>query len=40
LSELILGDNIFYGHDFNEILSNAMQKNEEATIFTHHVKDP
>ena len=40
LSALILGDNIFFGHDLNQILFNAGQREEGATIFTYHVKDP
>lgn len=40
LSALILGDNIFYGHDLNQILFNAGQREDGATIFTYHVKDP
>jgi glucose-1-phosphate thymidylyltransferase len=40
LSALVLGDNIFYGHDFNELLSNAMAREEGASIFAYHVKDP
>ncbi len=40
LSALILGDNIFYGHDLNDLLSNAMQKEDGATIFAYHVQDP
>ena len=40
LSALILGDNIFYGHDLNDLLYNAMQKEEGATIFAYHVQDP
>jgi len=40
LSALVLGDNIFYGHDFNELLSNAMQRDDGATVFAYHVKDP
>jgi glucose-1-phosphate thymidylyltransferase len=36
---LVLGDNIFYGHDFNQLLLNANQREEGATIFTYHVKD-
>ena len=39
-SALVLGDNIFYGHDLNDLLSNAMQKEEGATIFAYHVQDP
>jgi glucose-1-phosphate thymidylyltransferase len=37
---LILGDNIFYGHDFHIILTNAMQRQNGATVFAYHVKDP
>ena len=40
LSALVLGDNIFYGHDFNELLVNAMERENGATIFTYHVHDP
>lgn len=40
LSALVLGDNIFYGHDFNELLVNAMRRDNGATIFTYHVHDP
>lgn len=37
---LILGDNIFYGHDFVKILKNASQNTEGATIFGYHVSNP
>ena len=40
LSTLILGDNIFYGHDFSQLLLNAKHREEGATIFTYHVQDP
>ncbi len=40
LSALVLGDNIFFGHDFNELLSNAMQRESGATVFAYHVQDP
>ncbi len=40
LSALVLGDNIFYGHDFNELLLNAMQRESGATVFAYHVHDP
>ncbi len=40
LSALVLGDNIFYGHDFNELLGNAMQREIGATVFAYHVHDP
>jgi glucose-1-phosphate thymidylyltransferase len=39
LSALILGDNIFYGHNFNDLLGNAMQRENGATIFAYHVHD-
>ena len=39
-STLVLGDNIFYGHDFNKLLLNAKNREEGATIFTYHVNDP
>ena len=37
---LILGDNIFYGQYFSNILNNAIAKNEGATIFGYPVKNP
>lgn len=37
---LILGDNIFYGQHFSDILSNAMNECEGATVFGYHVNDP
>ncbi len=37
---LILGDNIFYGHDFIMILTKAMNRERGATVFAYHVKDP
>ena len=40
LSALILGDNIFYGHDFNDLLLNAMDRETGATVFAYHVNDP
>ncbi len=39
-STLVLGDNIFYGHNFHQLLLNARNRKEGATIFTYHVKDP
>lgn len=39
-SALILGDNIFYGHDFHHLLDNAMQRATGATVFAYHVHDP
>lgn len=40
LFALILGDNIFYGHDLPLLYSNAMQQTSGATIFAYHVQDP
>lgn len=40
LSALVLGDNIFYGHDFNELLLSAMKRDDSATVFAYHVNDP
>ena len=39
-SALVLGDNIFYGHDFTQLLSSADQKTNGATVFAYHVQDP
>ena len=39
-SALVLGDNIFYGHDFHKLLSSAIQRTEGATVFAYHVHDP
>ncbi|AUA32240.1 glucose-1-phosphate thymidylyltransferase RfbA [Pseudomonas fulva] len=39
-SALVLGDNIFYGHDFQSLLLNAGQRNAGASVFAYHVHDP
>ena len=39
-SALVLGDNIFYGHDLYLQLRRAVAKEEGATIFAYHVQDP
>jgi glucose-1-phosphate thymidylyltransferase len=39
-SALVLGDNIFYGHDFHSLLASACQRTEGATVFAYHVHDP
>jgi len=39
-SALVLGDNIFYGHDFHQILGCADQRSAGATVFAYHVQDP
>ena len=40
LSTLILGDNIFYGHDIESILKPSFTRTDGATIFAYHVNDP
>ena len=37
---LVLGDNIYHGHDFQELLLNAMQRSVGASVFAYHVLDP
>lgn len=39
-SALVLGDNIFYGHDLHTLLANADQQTQGATVFAYHVQDP
>lgn len=39
-SALVLGDNIFYGHDFQRLLTNATSRSAGATVFAYHVTDP
>ncbi len=39
-SALVLGDNIFYGHDFHHQLTSAAQRREGASVFAYHVRDP
>ena len=39
-SALVLGDNIFYGHDFHHLLANAMARTQGASVFAYHVHDP
>ena len=39
-SALVLGDNIFYGHNFQQLLSNAAQADTGASVFAYHVTDP
>ncbi len=39
-SALVLGDNIFYGHDLPIQLEQAMTRNQGATVFAYHVQDP
>jgi glucose-1-phosphate thymidylyltransferase len=39
-SALILGDNIFYGHDLPQVLRGALDRETGATILAYHVQDP
>jgi glucose-1-phosphate thymidylyltransferase len=39
-SALILGDNIYYGHGLGQILLDAAERTEGATVFAYHVRDP
>jgi glucose-1-phosphate thymidylyltransferase len=39
-SALVLGDNIFHGHDFAPLLSRAQSQTQGATVFAYHVHDP
>ena len=39
-SALVLGDNLFFGHDFQMLLRNADLSNHGATVFVYHVEDP
>ncbi len=40
LSALILGDNIYYGHQFPELLDSANARTSGSTVFAYHVHDP
>jgi glucose-1-phosphate thymidylyltransferase len=39
-SALVLGDNIFYGHNFQQLLHNAHDRTHGASVFAYHVQDP
>jgi len=39
-SALVLGDNVFYGHDFHRLLQHAQDQEQGATVFVYHVQDP
>jgi glucose-1-phosphate thymidylyltransferase len=39
-SALVLGDNLFYGHDLAPLLKSADQQQAGATVFAYHVQDP
>ena len=40
LSALVLGDNIYHGHDFQDLLSSAMTREQGGSVFAYHVQDP
>lgn len=37
---LVLGDNVFYGHDMQKLLDQAVARTQGATVFAYHVQDP
>lgn len=37
---LVLGDNLFYGHDLPQLLGQADARRQGATVFAYHVQDP
>lgn len=37
---LVLGDNVFYGHDFQKLLLSAAARSDGATVFAYRVRDP
>lgn len=37
---LILGDNLFFGHNLSDVLRNAASRKGGATVFAYHVRDP
>ncbi len=39
-SAMVLGDNIFHGHDFAQLLTDADAQSSGATVFAYHVQDP
>ncbi len=39
-SALVLGDNLFYGHDLQLLVANAAKQDKGATVFAYHVSDP
>jgi len=39
-SALVLGDNIFYGHDLHAVVTRAAARDSGATVFAYHVHDP
>jgi glucose-1-phosphate thymidylyltransferase len=39
-SALVLGDNLFHGHEFHQLLASAMARDSGASVFVYHVNDP
>lgn len=39
-SALVLGDNLFHGHEFNQLLERASARPDGASVFAYHVHDP
>ena len=39
-SALVLGDNIYYGHDLVKLLASANARDAGASVFAYHVHDP
>jgi len=39
-SALVLGDNIFHGHDLQPLMESAINRDAGATVFAYHVQDP
>jgi glucose-1-phosphate thymidylyltransferase len=39
-SALVLGDNIFHGHNFDDLLQSASKREEGATVFAYRVREP
>lgn len=37
---LVLGDNLYHGHEFQDLLLSAASRSEGATVFAYHVHDP
>jgi glucose-1-phosphate thymidylyltransferase len=37
---MVLGDNIFFGHGLPELLAKAASRQQGATVFAYHMRDP
>lgn len=40
LSALVLGDNLYHGHDFQDLLRRAMAREQGGSVFAYHVQNP